>query len=53
VRKLILMSILFATFVIPMLAARSQSAARGLRLSLVGFAAWVAIYVVLLSVMHW
>jgi hypothetical protein len=52
-RKLILMSILFATFVIPMRAARSRSAVRGLRLSLLGVAAWIAIYVGLLSVVHW
>ncbi|MEO7360833.1 MAG: hypothetical protein ABI120_10915 [Gemmatimonadaceae bacterium] len=47
------MSILLATFAIPMLAARNGSAVRGLRQAVVGFAAWVAIYVGLLSVMHW
>lgn len=52
-RKLILLSILLATFAIPMLAARMSSPVRGLRVAVFGVAAWVVIYVALLSRMHW
>ncbi|MES3035099.1 MAG: hypothetical protein V4813_13970 [Gemmatimonadota bacterium] len=52
-RKLILLSILIATFAIPMLAARSASPTRGLRLAVFGVGAWVVIYVALLRRIHW
>lgn len=47
------MSLVLGTFVFPMWAAKNPSAVRGLRQAVVGFAAWVAIYVGLLSVMTW
>lgn len=46
--KLLLMSILIATFVLPMRAARDSSAVRGLRRTVVGMTFAVAIYVLLL-----
>jgi uncharacterized membrane protein (DUF485 family) len=45
VRKLLLLSILFATFAVPMRAARDASAVRGLRRTVVGLALFVAAYV--------
>ncbi|AHG87663.1 hypothetical protein J421_0126 [Gemmatirosa kalamazoonensis] len=47
-RKLILMSILLVSVGLPMVAARDRMALRGLRRTVVGFAAFVAIYVFLL-----
>ncbi|MBC7673771.1 MAG: hypothetical protein H7247_15230 [Polaromonas sp.] len=52
-RKLILLSILLSTFIIPIASSRIASPMRGLRLAVLGVAAWVAIYVALLSRMHW
>ncbi|MDZ7630056.1 MAG: hypothetical protein U5K74_01545 [Gemmatimonadaceae bacterium] len=49
-KKLLMMSILFATFIIPMRAARTKSPMRGLRRSVLGIAAWIFIYVIILSV---
>ena len=45
----LLMSLVIMTFLLPIRAARSQSAVRGLRRTVFGFAAWVVIYVVILS----
>ena len=43
--KLFLMSIVIATFVIPMRAAGNRSPVRGLRRAVAGMAAFIALYV--------
>lgn len=48
VRKLILMSILIVSVAVPMIAARDRVASRGLRRTVVGFTAFVAVYVFLI-----
>ncbi len=48
-RRLLFMSILFATFAIPMRAARTSTAARGLRRAVTGMVVWIIIYAMLLS----
>lgn len=50
-RKLLLMSILFATFALPMRGAANPSAVRGLRRAVVGMFVCVALYVLMLAVM--
>jgi hypothetical protein len=47
-RKLLVMSILFATFVVPMRAARDRSALRGLRRALVVVSLYAAAYILLI-----
>jgi hypothetical protein len=49
VRRLLFMSILFATFAIPMRAARTTGAVRGLRRAVIGMAIWIVVYAMLLS----
>lgn len=51
-RKVLLMSIILLTFVLPMRAATNKSAVRGLRNAVLGMAAWITLYVVLLTVMR-
>ncbi len=51
-RKLLLHSIILLTFVLPMYAANSKSPVRGLRNAVLGIAAWITLYVVLLTVMR-
>jgi hypothetical protein len=48
VHKLLLLSMLIATFVLPMRAARDASAVRGLRHAISSMSIFVAIYVLLL-----
>jgi hypothetical protein len=51
-KKLLFMSIILLTFVLPMRAATNKSAVRGLRNAVLGLAAWISFFVVLLSVMN-
>lgn len=51
-RKFLLMSIIIMTFVLPMRGATNKSAVRGLRNAVLGMAAWITFYVVLLTVMR-
>jgi hypothetical protein len=44
------MSLVFITFLLPIRGARNPNAVRGLRRTVFGFAAWVVIYVIILSV---
>ena len=48
--KLLLMSLLIMTFLIPIRSARNPNAMLGLRRAIFGMAAWVGVYVVILSV---
>jgi hypothetical protein len=48
--KSLLMSLVFMTFLLPMRGARNPNAVRGLRRTIAGMVAWIAIYVVILSV---
>ncbi len=44
-RKLLLLSVVVATIVVPLLAARSASPRRGLRIALIAFALFNVLYV--------
>ncbi len=48
-KKLLMMSVILATFIIPMRAARANSAVRGLRRSILLMAGWIVFYVGLVS----
>ena len=48
--KLLLLSLPIMTFLLPMRAARNPNPVRGLRRSVMGMAAWIAIYMVILNV---
>jgi hypothetical protein len=52
IKKLLFMSIILLTFVLPMRAANSKSAVRGLRNAVFGMAAWISIFVVLLTLFN-
>jgi hypothetical protein len=49
-RKLLLLSLLIASFAFPIRFARDRSAVRGLRRTVVGVTVWVALYVLALLV---
>jgi hypothetical protein len=51
-KKILLMSIILLTFILPMRAATNKSAVRGLRNAVLGLTAWISFFVVLLSVMN-
>ena len=46
----LLLSLVIMTFLLPIRAARSPNAVQGLRRAVFGFAAWVVVYVIILSV---
>jgi hypothetical protein len=48
-KKLLMMSVILATFIIPMRAARSSSPVRGLRRAAVQMLGWIAFYIGLVS----
>ena len=48
----LLMSLVIMTFLLPIRAARTANAVSGLRRTVFGFAAWVVIYVIILSVFN-
>ncbi len=51
-RTSLLMSLVIMTFLLPIRAARTANAVRGLRRAVFGFAVFVMIYVVILSVFN-
>ena len=48
----LLMSLVIMTFLLPIRAARSANAVQGLRRTVFGFAVWVVVYVIILSVLN-